>query len=240
MTAMLNVRHRVSRLVSAALALGATAGCDGPGEQGELGNDRFFYECVDASDPACDDLDPLADPASPDLIPAIATGSEFALSTSDERSEPVSPTPRLTVVDEGVGRRTFRAEEPGDAVVVAEIAEGEATDLLHLTIRDPAGASIFVDDAFGAWTEAGATLAMSDGERRELRVALVSADGLLLSGAVPIVWSFDPPSLGDVATIAGNVVTIVASAGGDGTLRADYANGASATLAIAVAIGGAP
>jgi hypothetical protein len=240
MSAMDTLRYRTLRLVVAALTLGAAAGCEGPGEEGELGNDRFYYECVDATDPACDDLDPLADPASPDVIPAIATGSEFALSTADERSEPVSPTRRLTVVDDGVGRRTFRAEEAGDAVVVAEVAEGEATDLLHLAIRDPAGASIFVDDAVGAWTEAGATLAMSDGERRELRVALVSADGLVLSGAVPIAWSFDPPSLGELATITGNVVSIVASAGGDGTLRADYANGASASLAIAVAIGGAP
>jgi hypothetical protein len=228
------------RLVMATIAVGALAGCEGPGEEGELGNDRFFYACVDATDPACDDLDPLADPASPDLIPAVATGSEFALSTSDERSEPVSPTNRLSVVEDGVDRRTFRAEEAGDVVVVAEIAAGEATDLMHLKVRDPAGASLFVEDAFGAWAEAAANLSMSVGERRELRVALVSADGLLISGAVPIAWSFDPPSFADVASIAGNVVSLTPSAGGDATVRADYANGISTTLAIAVTDGGAP
>src|SRR5687767_7007839 len=58
---------------------------DGPGQRGELGNDRFFYACVDEADAMCDgvdlDLEPLYG------LPRVALDSKFGIDTEGVTTE---------------------------------------------------------------------------------------------------------------------------------------------------------
>lgn len=176
------------------LGLTPLVGClaDGPGEQGELGNDRFFYECAKPADAACDDLTPTGQGGGLLDIPSVALGSVFGMTTEDFDTDPASPTDRLVAQTLSSGQKAFKAEKAGVAVLVAYADAGDATDLTHVTVVEPSAAQLFQRDPnTSQWIAIKGPLTLPTGQALELRVAPVDDAGDLLAGAMDLVWAVD-------------------------------------------------
>lgn len=198
----MNFSYSIPLLAFAALGF---AGClpDGPGEKGELGNDRFFYECALPEDAACDDEfnSGLLD------IPSVALGSTFAIDTENYDTDAFSPTDRLREVQVSSGAVAFEALQEGQAVIMSGVTgePGEASDLTHIVVVAPSAVGFFRrgtefvrdPDQPGLMTKEEWVRVTTDvdaqvGEVIELRVAPLDGGGGVLAGALPITWSGEP------------------------------------------------
>ena len=213
------------------------AGCGAAPGEGELGNDRFLYACVERSDAACDDASSPGPTASLELLPVLAKGAVFRLITENPANLPYSPTPRLTVIEgEAV---TFRAEVAGYSAIFARDANGTVRDLVHATVVEPATVSLSKRQGGGAWVNAGATLSVPVGSSVELRSAPTDASGHVLAGALDVVWSSTPEDLlADVAKVDGNVLLLAPSAPVEGELKVTVAGSLVAKVNFFAGVGG--
>jgi hypothetical protein len=211
------------------------AGCGAAPGEGELGNDRFLYACVERSDAACDDAS--SPTASLELLPVLAKGAVFRLLTENPANVPYSPTPRLTVIDgEAV---TFRAEMAGYSAIFARDANGNVRDLVHAMVVEPAAVTLLTRQGGSAWLESGATLSVPVGSTVALRSAPADALGHVLAGALDVVWSSTPEDLlATVAKVDGNVLLIAPEAPAEGELKVTVAGSLLAKVKFVAAVGG--
>ncbi len=209
----------------------ALAGCfpDGPGEKGELGNDRFFYECALPADAMCDeqiDTELLS-------IPTVALGATFALTSENLDTEPFSPTDRLREVQVSSGAVAFVAEQEGQAVVISRSEAGQGSDLTHIVVVPATSVAFYLRDTEGEWAETPA-VAVDSGVFFELRVAPRDEDDNTLAGALPLVWTAEPEGIVTLPpSTEDNVLGLTAMAGGQVTLTAELGD-LSATIVVNV------
>jgi hypothetical protein len=203
-----------------------------PGKDGELGNDRFIYECVDETDWACDD-------GELEGMPTIALGARFALRTEANYTTPVSLTSRIVDVSE-VSTPEFEAVEEGWAALASQRREDDIVDVLHVKVERPGGVELSVSEPYTqtypegpprAWDPLGDALVTA--ESVDLRVRLTSADGQLLAGSLPTRWTVEPEGVVDVTPSSGdNVVGLRVLGPGIAQVTATIGDMWSATVSV--------
>lgn len=229
-------RERRRSALGAGLTLGlvlALVACDATPGEGELGNDRFYYACVDPDDAACD----AGEATTLEAVPVVAKGSVFRLINEEPSNAAFCPTARLAVVPgEPV---TFRAEVAGFAAVFARESDRDVRDLFHVEVAAPSYAALLVREADTPWVKPQATVAVPVGGSAELRVVPADAKGRVLAGALDWSWSSTPADLLDaVATVRGNVLLLAPKEISEGELVATGPNGLSATVEFAAVVAG--
>lgn len=218
----MTIRSRRSALASALLVAGCSLG--GPGQQGDLGNDRFQYACVVDSDSMCDDQPGSFQQEPIYGLPVIALGATFGLDTDGVTTEARSIN---DFVDErGTdtnGLRELVATKPGWAAVASFTFDGQPVDVVHVLVVDPTAAILFVRPTAGSeWAESKGTPSKIVGSHPlDVRIAPADANGNLLAGGLQVSWTATPSGIVDISPPAtDNVVHVSRIKDGDVTLTA--------------------
>lgn len=205
-----------------------------PGKRGELGNDRFFYECVVEADAMCDGTDLELEPLYG--MPRIALGSKFGIDTEGITTEARAANDRVTEEQSLDGVRAFTAKVEGWTSIMSRTYDEEAVDILHVLVMPVA--KVELSQRAGSsedWKIADATMTIDDD--RDLRLAPYDAEDNPLAGGLDIKWTAEPEGIVDVAPSSGNnVVTIKPIKNGTVALSAKV--GADQTVNISLTVEG--
>jgi hypothetical protein len=206
-----------------------------PGQEGELGNDRFTYACRVDSDAMCDEGSTVAQEPIYGL-PVVALGSQFGLDTDGITTEARAANSRLKedIVSATDGNVVFTAVQAGWTTVLSRTYDGAYVDLVHVLVKQPTGAKLFQRLASGeAWSSAAAALEVSSTTNAELRVAPVDGEEVLAGGLI-VSWTTEPTGIVEILPKEGNnVVTVRALADGEATVTAALAD-FTATISVEV------
>lgn len=207
-----------------------------PGKRGELGNDRFFYACVDDADAMCDGADLETEPLYG--MPRIALSSRFGIDTEGYTTEARAVNDRLTEELSTDGIRAFTANEPGWTTIMSRTYDEEAVDIIHVLVAEATTLQASEREIGAeAWGNATGTLAIAD--EHELRVAPFDAEGKPLAGGLDIKWAAEPDGIVDILPETGNnVVTIRPQATGAVTITATVNADLAATVSLDVTYDG--
>jgi hypothetical protein len=177
-------------LAAAAAASLLGAGCElgGGGTVGELGNGRFFYQCVVPDDLFCSEFnpDPPVDVSEPAEVPdAMVLGSAFALEfdveTTDDEGGSFSADVECAV-DGFEEQQHFRPSREGWFAFVAERSDGAVVDLLHVLVTTPERI-----DIAGNGLSAGDTIAIAG--PTDVAAIPYGGSGQILFGGFPATWT---------------------------------------------------
>ncbi len=205
-----------------------------PGKRGELGNDRFFYECVVDADAMCDGADLETEPLYG--MPRIALGSTFGMDTEGVTTEPRAVNDRVTEEQSLDGVRSFTAKVEGWTSIMSRTYDEEAVDIIHVLVMPVAKVELSERASSGDdFKLADTTMTIDDD--RELRVAPYDGEGNPLAGGLPIEWSSDPEGVVEITPKSGNnIVTVKPIKNGLVTLSAKV--GADQTVDISLTVEG--
>lgn len=203
-----------------------------PGKRGELGNDRFFYACVDEADAMCDGTDLETEPLYG--MPRIALGSRFGVETEGYTTEARAVNDRLTDETAGDGVTAFAAREVGWSTVMSRNYDEEAVDIIHVLVAETASVEVSErkpsDDD---WTRLTGAIAIDDDH--QLRVAPFDVEGKPLAGGLPMKWTADPEDIVEILPASGdNIVSIRPIASGLVTVTVEVNDALTATASFHV------
>ena len=189
-------------LFTVLLACGPTGG-----ERGELGNDRFFYACVDDADAICDDVDLEAEPLSG--IPRIALGARFGIETEGRTTTARAVNDRLDEDPHGGREKAFTALEPGWTTVMSVNDYGDAVDLVHVSVAETAALELSQREPTAeGWSQLG-TGPLAIEKDHQMRVVPLDAEGAVLAGGLPMQWTAEPEGIVEFLPEKGNNVVTV-------------------------------
>lgn len=182
--------------------------CLEPGSQGDLGQGRFVYECIDETDSYCN---PSSFDWSEPIPEAIATGASFVVEFQRDglysATQVFSASPAmLKQQDDG-----FVALLPGRVAILAR-ENGKVVDFYHLLIEDPTQVKVdLVSDSrvLQEWIQ---FLDLQPGERVQLRASLLGGSGTL-AGAVDCQWIIEDDAVASFEPSSGNRSTELLAVG---------------------------
>lgn len=221
-----------------AVALVLSAGCDEdtpPPKQpvvvlpGGLDRAQFVYGCAGPADAQCDvdaDLAPVRD-ASP--FPLLAVGGRFELVAQTKDLAPlaldVASGAFLSLDADG---KTLTALEPGLVSVVAS-RDGVPLDFADVELVEPANLKILQATPQGSFK--GVDIDLGDGSVSatanvdftfKFRAVVTDADGAILAGDFPCVWSSSDPAVAAITSDPEeNIVTVVSGSAGSAVITVD-------------------
>lgn len=225
---------RSGRLLPLFTLLAACSFGNGPGKRGELGNDRFFYECVVETDAMCDGTDLELEPLYG--MPRIALGSKFGIDTEGITTEARAVNDRVTEEQSLDGIRAFTAEVEGWTSIMSRTYDEEAVDIIHVLVMPVAKVELSQRGGSSEdWKTASDSLTIEDD--RDLRVAPYDFEDNALAGGLDIKWSAEPEGIVDISPASGNnVVTVKPIKNGTVALSAKV--GADQTVNISLTVEG--
>jgi hypothetical protein len=214
---------------AACVAALLATGCNGivpPGNNGELNNGVFSYECNSDSDAACDGLENGALGAIPGKI-AVAgrftlryTASPFG---DDENggSTIVEPASNTLLTQTETFGTTFKALKPGLCAVLARRGDVVA-DFVHVRIGAVDHLQIDATSEATGDSDAVETLDLAAGDEVDLRAFPVDEADEVLAGALSATWSSSDEQVAAFDSLAtDNKVKLRALGAGTAVLRVE-------------------
>lgn len=220
--------------VAALALLGLVVGCKDPESSdgsvaGTLGRSRFFYTCVAASDPQCDERSNLAPNVDGLSFPPVAVGARFRIGEESDFGTGVTRVrPLGDFFDYEEASQAFVAVRAGVGGVVSESVNDEVVDFAQIELATPTRLKLLFATEVGNF-QSGAVTIEPGGVRGgvkattfyDVRVFPVDDKDRPLAGAFPIEWSTSAPAtlkFRDPNRLSDNVVSLETGVPGRATL----------------------
>lgn len=225
-------------MTAAALALLA-GGCDAdkPAPEqpvvvlpGGLDRAQFVYTCAGPADAQCDVDADLAPIRAESPFPPLAVGGRFELAARTKDLKPLDlDVASGAFLGLDADEKTLTALQPGLVSVVAS-RDGVPYDFADVELVDPAGLKILQATPQGSFKDAsidlenGSVSATANVEFTfKFRAVVTDAEGSILAGDFPCVWSSSDPAVAAITTDPEeNIVTVVSGAAGSAVITVDY------------------
>jgi hypothetical protein len=220
------------------LGMGCSSDCDsvsdGPETIGELGNGTFHFDCVGATDPACDWTVGSSPQFEGGFPSCLVVGGQFRLDYTLRDldaldSELDNPLLFIEPASEAYVRRSdpFETLREGRVAMFAR-ADDQIVDFIHFDVIQP-DAMAFTDQN---GSTIGSNLEIAVNERRFVRVVPTSAQCGGMGGTLPLTATSSDSSVVEVAS--SGVLDITGRGLGTATLTVELGNFLSSEITVVI------